>query len=248
MPLGLRIVVFLRSLSLQASWNSQRMQNLGLLVTMIPWLRRQPRLLERDRAFCRRYFEFFNTNPYLANYLIGGLLRLEAERDSGNSLPPGQTATFRNSLAQAFASLGDQLFWLGVKPALTMGICLLALHGHVAAVLLVVGCFAIGQLWLRWRSLGLGYRMGLDIVDLLDQPLWHRWIAWTKRAGMVLTGMLTGCYLVRVMGFTERSDQGLLWAGVVLGMGLPVILRRRFPGEVLLLVALVIAFVLSFAI
>ncbi len=71
--------------------------------------------LEQDRLFCRRYYEFFNTNPYLANFLIGGLVRLEDERAAGPDFPPGTTGTFRQSLGRAFASLGDQLFWLGIQ-------------------------------------------------------------------------------------------------------------------------------------
>ncbi len=80
----LKLRLFLRSLALQGSWNHERMQNLGLLVTLLPWLRRQPSDINRDRLFCRRYYEYFNTNPYLANLIIGGLVRLEQESlDSG---------------------------------------------------------------------------------------------------------------------------------------------------------------------
>ena len=50
----LRLRVFLRSLCLQACWNHQRMQNLGLLGTMLPWLYRLERRADRDRRFCRR--------------------------------------------------------------------------------------------------------------------------------------------------------------------------------------------------
>ena len=76
LPRGMHWRIFLASLGLQGSWNPQRMQNLGLLATLLGWLRGLPRDVERDSRFCRRYYDFFNTNPYLANYLIGGLLRL----------------------------------------------------------------------------------------------------------------------------------------------------------------------------
>jgi phosphocarrier protein HPr len=38
-----------------------------------------------------------------------------------------------------------------------------------------------------------------------------------------------------------------LWVGIAVGIGLPLILRRRYPGEVLVIVALVLGFVLDFA-
>jgi len=107
MPFGLHLAVFLRSLSLQASWNPQRMQNLGLLVTMLPWLHRRPRTLQFDRRFCRRYFTFFNTNPYLANFVIGGLIRLESDRAEDDDIPEELLITFRGSLGRTFASRGE---------------------------------------------------------------------------------------------------------------------------------------------
>ena len=84
----------------------------------MPWLRARDRDLERDRLFCRRYYEFFNTNPYLAGYLIGGLLRLETSSAKAPAACRGaRPQTFRDSLGRALASLGDQLFWLGLRPA-----------------------------------------------------------------------------------------------------------------------------------
>ena len=72
--------LFLRSLALQGSWNHQRMQNLGLLWTVLTWLRLNRGDVNRDRVFCRRYYGYFNTNPYLANFLFGGLIRLEEDQ------------------------------------------------------------------------------------------------------------------------------------------------------------------------
>ena len=248
MTRGLRWSIFLRSLTLQGSWNHQRMQNLGLLWTVLPWLRRNRRDMNRDRVFCRRYYGFFNTNPYLANFLFGGLIRLETDQDAGVEVLPGVIGTFRDSVGRALASLGDQLFWLGLRPTLIMTICLVGLLGHISSVLMVIGIFAMGQLLLRWIALGKGYDLGMDIVDLLFDPRWHLWIARMKRAGMVLTGMVAGLYLAQVAEAGGVADRSLLWIGTGLGMGLPVVLRKRLPGELLIVVALVLALLLTFAI
>lgn len=245
---SLRLRVYLRSLALQGSWNNQRMQNMGLLTTLLPWLHLQKRDLNKDRVFCRRYFEFFNTNPYLANYVIGGLLRLEHDRAAGVDLPPDLSTSFRDSLGRAFSSMGDQLFWWGLRPALVMGTCLLGLHGQMSAIILVVGLFAIGQLVLRWRSLATGYRMGFDLVDVLQQPRWHRAIAVAGRVGMVLTGMTAGTYLAMVSRPGLPVDHNLLWFGVATGFTLPILLRRRLPGEFLILLSLGLALLMAFAV
>ncbi len=244
----LRLRVFLRTLVLQASWNSQRMQNLGLLSALLPFRRTQPYDLTEDRLFCRRYYEFFNTNPYFANYLIGGLIRLEDEKAKGAQLPPGMMATYRDSLGRTFASLGDQLFWLGLRPALIMAICLMGLHGWMIGILTVVSVFAFGQLWLRWWALGRGFTLGLDIVQLLSSAHWHKAIAWMGRAAMFITGLVAGFFLARVSSVDLVAGKSLLWAGVALGLGLPLLVRKRLPGEGLIAVALGLSLLLSFAI
>ncbi len=244
----LRLRVFLRTLVLQASWNSQRMQNLGLLSALLPFRRTQPLDITEDRLFCRRYYEFFNTNPYFANYLIGGLIRLEDERARGTQLPSGLTATYRDSLGRTFASLGDQLFWLGLRPALIMALCLMGLHGWQMGILTTVSIFALGQLWLRWWSLGRGYALGLDIVQLLRGTHWHLAITWMGRLAMLLTGLVAGFFLARVSAVDLVAGKSLLWAGVALGVGLPLLVRKRLPGEGLMAMALVLSLLLSFAI
>ena len=224
------------------------MQNMGLLVTVLPWLRRQSRQINRDRLFCRRYYEYFNTNPYLANLIIGGLVRLEQDHLDADSDGSAMARTYRDSLCRAFASLGDQLFWLGLRPAMTMAVCLLGMFGRMVPILLLIGVFAVLQLGMRFWSLGRSYSLGLDIVDLINHPHWHQAIAGTKKAGMVLTGMVAGKYLVSMNNLDIMPGKGLIWFGVLLGLGLPLVIRKRLPGEGLLGVALVLALLLSFAI
>ena len=245
---GLQWSLWLRSLSLQASWNHQRMQNLGLLWNVLPWLRRKKRQVNQDRLFFRRYYGFFNTNPYLANFLIGGLVRLEEDRSAGREVEPGFIGTFRDSVGRALASLGDQLFWLGLRPTLVMLICFSGLLGQISSILVILGIFSVSQLVLRWLALQRGYELGMDIVELLFDRRWHLWIARTKRAGMVLTGMVIGLYLAQVADTGVSPGRGMLWIGTGLGMGLPVILRKRLPGEVMILAALLMALMLTFAI
>lgn len=238
LPAWLRLRVYLRSLSLQASWNHQRMQNLGLLVTLLPWLRAGDHEQQGNRRFCRRYYGFFNTNPYLANFLIGGLLRLEQERADGADVSEERLATFRDSLARAFASFGDQLFWMALRPGLFALVCLLAVLGRVYEPLLLVAGFAVWQLSLRWLALLRGYELGMDIVELLGRPRWHRAITWSRRLGMFLTGALLGRYLLRIMEQPTVLEKPWLWVAVISGLALPLLLRKRVPGEVLVLLGL----------
>lgn len=246
--LSLRLRIFFRSLSLQASWNHQRMQNLGLLFSLLPWLQRLPDDPNRNRLFCRRYFEFFNTNPYLANFLIGGLVRLEDDRRAGRDVPLDLIATYRDSLGRTLASLGDQLFWLGLRPALIMASCLVALMGHALGSVLVILVFSVLQLAARWASLGWGYSLGRDILRWLRHPAWHHAIRAGKKIAMTLTGMVAGTYVAKVQDLSGVFAGDLVWVGVILGIGLPLLIRKRMPGEIMLLAATALALAAGFAI
>lgn len=248
----LRTRVFLRLLALQASWNHQRMQNLGLLACLMPWLQGRPRDPVRDRLFCRRYYEFFNTNPYLAGYVVGGLLRLEQEREGQGGLPRGQAQIFRDSLARALASLGDQLFWLGLRPATLLFAALAGLVAGPRALwpLAGLGLAAVAaQLVWRWRSLGRGYAAGYDIVELLGDRRWHRAITASKRAALFLAAAVLGLLSRRAVEGAACPDApaGVALAALVVCAAVPVLLRRRWAGEFLVLSAAAAAVVLAFA-
>jgi PTS system mannose-specific IID component len=248
----LRARLFLRLLVLQASWNHQRMQNLGLLVCLMPWLRGRPRDPERDRLFCRRYYEFFNTNPYLAGYVVGGLLRLEQEREGQGGLPRGQAQVFRDSLARALASLGDQLFWLGLRPATLLLAAVLALMaGHAAPwplAGLALATIAFQFAW-RWRSLGRGYGAGYDIVELLGDRRWHRAITLGKRTTLFLAAVLAGLLLREAASGSVQTGApaAAVMAVLAVCMAVPVAARRRWAGEFIVLSAAALAVVLAFA-
>ncbi len=234
-----------RSLTLQASWNDQRMQNLGLLATLAPWLRGQGLDREQLRRVCRRYYGYFNTNPYLANFVVGGLLRLEHDRLEGGEVPERLVVGFRDTLARACGSLGDQLFWLGMRPALLMLACLLALVGRWETVLVVLLAFTAAQFALRRRALVLGFGLGPDVVDILSRPAWHRAIAWASRAALFLTGLAAGFFFAGVRVLEPALGAGSIIGVAMVGLGLPDVVRTKVSGEVQLLLALASAGVIA---
>jgi mannose/fructose/N-acetylgalactosamine-specific phosphotransferase system component IID len=234
-----------RCLILQASWNDQRMQNLGLLAALAPWLRQQNLDRERLRRICRRYYGYFNTNPYLAGFVVGGLLRLERDRLAGQEVPDRLVGGFRDTLARACGSLGDQLFWLGLRPAVTLLGCLFAALAQWWVVLVLLAAVTTVQLQLRRWSLQQGFERGCDVVDVLADPRWHRLIAWTARAALVLTGLMAGCYFAGVLTPNAGVAPLRLAGIVVVGLALPVLVRQKVAGEIQVLLALVGAVLLA---
>ncbi|MDY0109197.1 MAG: PTS system mannose/fructose/sorbose family transporter subunit IID [Candidatus Krumholzibacteria bacterium] len=236
--------VFWRLLSLQASWNDQRMQNLGLLACLAPWLNRQELSSQQVRSCCRRYFGYFNTNPYLAGFVVGGLLHLEHARAAGRPVSERDVSGFRDTLARVCGALGDQILWLGLRPGVMLLACGLAALGRWQLVLALVALVTLAQLWLRWRSLAMGFRLGADVVDVLNRPLWRHAVVWSRRVGLSLTGLLIGVYFASGFGLGETVGTGRFLGLTLLGFALPALVRQKTSAEAQLLLSLPIVWLL----
>ncbi|HWR73495.1 MAG TPA: PTS system mannose/fructose/sorbose family transporter subunit IID, partial [Nitrospirota bacterium] len=107
--------VFWRSFLLQASWSFERMQSLGFAFAMLPVLRKlNPDAAERASRV-RDHMTYFNTQPYMASFVLGAASRREKELAAGRR-PPEDIAEIKTALAGPLGALGDGFFWGGIKP------------------------------------------------------------------------------------------------------------------------------------
>lgn len=238
--------LFFRSLALQASWTSRRMQSLGLIYVLYPWLESSSLLLKEKVIFCRRHLAYFNTNPYYANFLIGGLIRLEDENCENSEHPELLISSYKESLGRALASLGDQLFWLGLRPALLSLSIVTGLCCGPQTALLPVLLFAVAQLILRWKSLNIGFELGLDIADLMTKSVWHKSIGIARHVATLLAGILAGLVVVWVYQNSDTTGAVSNIYVMVTGVISFVILKRKMPVEGIVLTMLPVLAVLSY--
>ncbi|MBO4707871.1 MAG: PTS system mannose/fructose/sorbose family transporter subunit IID [Elusimicrobiaceae bacterium] len=118
-----RTKYILRSLLLQGFWNSRKMQNIGLLFIMYPYLFKMysttPKFLRRA---IQRNLETFNTNPVMVSFCLGSLMHQEQVlsnvRNNINIFyqQEKEWLIIRSSVAFTVASLGDRLFWSTLRP------------------------------------------------------------------------------------------------------------------------------------
>ncbi len=169
MDLSDRIRLFLRSLSLQGSWNFPRMQGLGFYFSLVPWLRKVSG--EGFKEACHRHLDYFNTNPYLSAYVLGAVARLEEERE-------GETAVeVRNSLMGPLGAVGDGFYWATWLPWVVLLSLAVSLFRVAWAPVILVLLYNTVHLWKRWTYLGMGYsqaRSALDGVSRVNGRAWTR--------------------------------------------------------------------------
>jgi len=206
--------VALRSLFLEASWNSQGQQNLGLAAAIDPALK----LIHPPGAALKsareRALDFFNTNPVLSGLAIGVVIRLEEEVAFGR-LGVAERGRLSASLNAALASIGDALFWQSWLPfcALAAVWAVLSL-GQWWAPLILPGLFCLPALPVRLGGLYLGYARGAGIIDLLARLKVQRLAQRIRRVMALLVGVST------VVLIPARAEPGFslggLWAALAL--------------------------------
>lgn len=258
--------MFLRSFFIQAGWNYERYQNLGFAYTLEPALRKIYPDPEKFKAAMLRHMQIFNTQPYMASFVLGNVARIE-ERAAAGETDLKNLPGMKQALASSFASIGDRIFWGRLKP-MTAQLCLLvwAAGGFfgwlftgtqepVSTALLLAGpvsgiiFYSAFAVYWRWKGLGAGYACGCSSNCALDAFNWSRLIKLLSAAGfaMSLAIALLSFGLVVGLNYGSGRPQDLL---LKLGLPLAVLalhrISRAFGKSVFFAAGLVLAVSLLF--
>ena len=228
---------------LQAVWNYESLQGLGFGWSLLPALERiYPDPRERARRL-HVHLGVFNSNPYLATLGMGVAIRVEEEIARGRGAEEG-LARLLKALRGTLGALGDELFWVALRPALGLSAALVALIAPspwpAAAFLVVFNAVAQG---VRWGGVRVGFTSGAGIARVLQSPAWHRAGVAARTLGAFAAGAALGTGAV--MAFSSHG--GLPGAGIFSGLvallwlaGLRFGSRRRLLSPALAFLALVI--------
>ncbi|AKJ07602.1 PTS system, mannose-specific IID component [Archangium gephyra] len=234
---GVLLRVFLRSLFLQASWNPQGMQNLGLAYAIYPALERLYPDKQALEEAVRRHLVFFNTHPYVAAAIVGGVLYHE-QRIARGEEPPDRVVAFKAALMGPLAALGDGFFWLSLKPA-TGAVCaaLVPLLAAWAAVLFIF-LYNLVHLTLRARLYLLGLSLGDRLVEAVARANLPSRGAKLRAVAAACAGGLAAWLAVTFGANAGGRFAPVLSAGcLALGVVSYLLVARRVPNYVVLYLA-----------
>ncbi len=212
-PVLLRI--FFRSFLVQASWNFERLQNLGFFYLLSPGLRSiYGDSLSRD--VCERHSAYFNTHPYFSPLVAGTVLRLEAKAHAGEETTI-DAETYKQMVMGPFAAMGDALFWGGLRPLAALIGLLIASQGSLWAPVVFLVLFNLPHLLFRSGGLLLGYTQGLRAIETVQKCRLPDLALRLKESTIILIGVL--CAYLSFKG-CEHQDLSAVWGFVLL----PVVL------------------------
>jgi len=182
-------------------------------------------------AFLNRQLMLFNTNPPLAGYLAGVILRLEEEVARHEAERPDEAARtleeirrFRRAAASAFAAWGDRFFWATLRPVATgLGVLLVILGGAWGAVAWLI-VYNAAHLYYRYQGLSDGYRFGPAVAKRVAESILKRLPDGVRPLGLLAVGALIPVSLAAgKAAFGWPTAAGFLATGLLMAL----VLRRR---------------------
>lgn len=185
------IRVLLRSLLLQASWSFERMQSLGFGYALIPALRKLSRNDEEYGERVKFHAEYFNTQPYLAAFILGAVVRKEERRVAGTDSDESITA-LKETLAGPLGALGDSFYWGSLKPLAATIAAAMIIAGWWWGPLLYLILYNSWHLGIRTSLLFWGYSSAGDAVALVGRFNFTKWARLFKGVSLSVAGAIVG--------------------------------------------------------
>ncbi len=170
-------------ITLQWSWNYERMQALGYLYSMLPVIDAvYPDKVDRIAAM-KRHLVFYNTNPQVGSPpIFGATVALEGQRQ-GEAVD-----SIKVGLMGPLAGIGDTIQAILYRPIVAVFAASLALAGSYFGPLLI---FLSGILWtvLMIPLFFFGYRQGIGVArEVTAEGRLTRFTEMLTMMGMIVIG------------------------------------------------------------
>ncbi len=222
----LGIKIFFRSLFLQSVWNYERMQNVGFVFSLIPFINH----LYKDKTVraqkIKTHFGFFNTHPYLANLLLGIVMRLE-EKCLKNEVSQEEVLRTKTMLAGPIAAIGDRFIWSTWRVVCSfIGVAYYLCSGKegvwyqanifVGILLFLLIYNLLGHLPLRILSIYWGYKYTNNVVDKISKFALQSYIVKIRNVGIII--LLFASFIYSISLISDLKIVLLFWLNILLSL------------------------------
>ena len=202
------------------------MQSLGFAYAVGPVLKKLYPDQQEYEARLKVHRDYFNTQPYLAAFILGAVVRLEEERASGRDAA-ADVQGLKLSLAAPLGALGDSFFWGSLKPFASVIAAALLLGGSWWSPVVFLVIYNSWHLALRAGGLFWGYRSKGDAVGLMKR---YRFTSRAKQFKVITLALLGGMVGAISIWRTEFRPLGMTdvlaaLSGLVLMLVMLAVLR-----------------------
>ena len=193
------IKMLFRSFFIQAGFNLERYQNIGFVYAISSIINKHIGEKERKKNILKRHLEIFNTQPYMAGFVIGNISRMEI--DGANEK---EIVNIKQSLACTYASIGDRVFWSRIRAVLAYSTLLIfvifyySCGGNYKYYLWISAVvptlfYVFYTIYIRYIGIKYGFECGGKRNCGLDLFNWNRIIKTLSRISFFLTSV---CFVI----------------------------------------------------
>ncbi|PLO01009.1 PTS system mannose/fructose/sorbose family transporter subunit IID [Klebsiella michiganensis] len=151
----------------QSGWNYEKMQGLGYLYSIYPFLEKKYAKPEEQKDAAKVHSQFFNTNNTMAPGILGVNIALEEQTGLAGK---DAVAGIKTGLMGPLAGIGDTLFFVIPTTIIGSVASYLALQGNPVGLVLWLLFALVRMLFMRF-SISKGYHEGVNLLGSLTNNL-----------------------------------------------------------------------------
>jgi len=189
----LRKAAWRHNVTLQWSWNYERMQALGYMWSILPILQRISRTKDELIANMQRHMGFYNTNPAVGSPIIFGAtcaLEEQNQGEVGDSL--------KVALMGPMAGIGDTIQAILLRPIIAVLAASMALNGSWMGPLLMF-VFGLVWFWLKFPQFNWGYKQGINLVTTVAGGALEKVTEGATIMGLIVVGGFIPSIMAKVV-------------------------------------------------
>lgn len=184
------VSTYFRSSFMLGSFNFERMQAIGVCVSMIPSIKRFYTRKEDQAAALGRHLEFYNTHPWISSPIFGVTSAMERQKSAGEEISSADVTNVKVGLMGPLAGVGDPLFWGTARPVLAALGASLAMSGSILGPLLFFVVLNVIRMATRWYGFRFGYEKGVAVVSEVGGNTLRRLTQIASITGLFVMGSL----------------------------------------------------------
>lgn len=213
--------MFWRSLTLEASWNFERQQNMAYSYSMNKVLDKLYPEKEKRKEALKRHMAFFNCSPPLSTIVMGITTAMEEENaNNPDNFDPESVNNVKAALMGPLSGIGDSFFW-GTLRILATGLgTSFAMKGNILGPILFLLVYNIPALLVRWFGLVKGYDLGASMLQGAEASgFLEKFSYGASIIGlMVIGGMSASMVSITVAGSFGQGDEAQTWNSMINGI------------------------------
>lgn len=183
---------FWRSLTLDSSWNYERMQNIAYAYMMAPIIRRLYQDEKDIAEALQRHLEFMSVTPHICTLLVGISGALEEENARNENFDAASINAVKSSLMGPMAGVGDSFFW-GTLKVIAAGVAIsLSNQGNIMGPIVFLLIINIPHFMIRYICLDKGFQLGAKFFnDLGNSGIIEKATVCASMLGLMVIGGMT---------------------------------------------------------